>query len=100
MHPPFGFALFYLRSVSPKERYRYKVTGRLMAAVTTGQIYRGAIPFVIIQVVMVGLAIGLPGMVLHYKGKPEDPSSIEFTIPPICVPGTGQAAPPSFALGQ
>jgi TRAP-type mannitol/chloroaromatic compound transport system permease large subunit len=40
--PPFGFALFYLRGVAPKE-------------VTTGHIYRGIFPFVLIQVV--GLAI-------------------------------------------
>ncbi|MEL7082030.1 MAG: TRAP transporter large permease subunit, partial [Pseudomonadota bacterium] len=40
--PPFGFALFYLRGVAPKE-------------VTTGHIYRGIVPFVLIQVV--GLAI-------------------------------------------
>mgnify|MGYP000214497914 CR=1 FL=1 len=40
--PPFGFALFYLRGVAPKE-------------VTTGQIYRGVMPFVLIQVL--GLAI-------------------------------------------
>uniref|UniRef100_UPI0039EFF3C3 TRAP transporter large permease n=1 Tax=Bordetella sputigena TaxID=1416810 RepID=UPI0039EFF3C3 len=36
MHPPFGFALFYLRSVAPKDPYRDKVTGRTIAPVTTG----------------------------------------------------------------
>src|SRR5690606_14991926 len=39
MHPPFGFALFYLRSVAPKVAYRDKVTGRTMAPVTTAEIY-------------------------------------------------------------
>src|SRR5690606_14899429 len=38
MHPPFGFALFYLRSVAAKAPYLDKVTGRQMAPVTTGQI--------------------------------------------------------------
>src|SRR5439155_4077570 len=36
MHPPFGFALFYLRSVAPRESFIDKVTGRLTAPVTTG----------------------------------------------------------------
>jgi TRAP-type C4-dicarboxylate transport system permease large subunit len=60
MHPPFGFALFYLRSVAPKEDYIDKVTGKLMEPVTTGQIYWGAMPFVVIQVIMVGLVIAFP----------------------------------------
>ena len=68
MHPPFGFALFYLRSVAPRERYRDRVTGKTMEPVTTGQIYWGAVPFVIIQVIMVGLAIAFPQMIMHYKG--------------------------------
>ena len=50
MHPPFGFALFYLRSVAPKE-------------VKTADIYWGAIPFVVIQVIMVALIIAFPGIV-------------------------------------
>src|SRR5476649_2203013 len=53
MHPPFGFALFYLRSVAPDRDYMDKVTGLRMAPVTTGQIYWGAIPFVLIQLIMV-----------------------------------------------
>ncbi len=50
MHPPFGFALFYLRSVAPKE-------------VKTSDIYWGAVPFVLIQVLMVALIIGFPNIV-------------------------------------
>ena len=46
MHPPFGFALFYLRSVAPAKDYLDKITGKLTAKVTTGQIYWGAVPFV------------------------------------------------------
>jgi TRAP-type mannitol/chloroaromatic compound transport system permease large subunit len=63
MHPPFGFALFYLRSVAPAKEYLDKHTARRTAGVTTGQIYWGAVPFVLIQVVMVGLIIAVPGIV-------------------------------------
>jgi TRAP-type mannitol/chloroaromatic compound transport system permease large subunit len=48
--PPFGFALFYLRGVAPKE-------------VTTGHIYRGVIPFVGIQVLGLALLWFFPGIV-------------------------------------
>ena len=63
MHPPFGFALFYLRSVAPNDDYQDRVTGKTIARVTTQQIYWGAIPFVIIQIVMVSLIIAFPGIV-------------------------------------
>src|SRR5690606_22663441 len=65
MHPPFGFALFYLRSVAPKVAYRDKVTGRTMAPVTTAEIYWGAIPFLVIQLIMVATVIAFPGFVIH-----------------------------------
>ncbi|WP_298013065.1 TRAP transporter large permease subunit [uncultured Castellaniella sp.] len=67
MHPPFGFALFYLRSVAPKEDYKDKVTGKLIAKVTTGQIYWGSLPFIVIQIIMVVAVLAYPGMVTHYK---------------------------------
>ena len=63
MHPPFGFALFYLRSVAPEREYTDTVTGQRIAPVTIGQIYRGAIPFVLIQLVMVALIIACPQLV-------------------------------------
>ena len=63
MHPPFGFALFYLRSVAPHSEYIDRLTRKPIAPVTTGQIYWGAVPFVIIQVIMVGLVIAFPGLV-------------------------------------
>ncbi len=63
MHPPFGFALFYLRSVAPTDDYTDRVTGKPVAKVTTGQIYWGAVPFVVIQIIMVGLIIAFPGIV-------------------------------------
>ena len=99
MHPPFGFALFYLRSVAPKEPYKDKVTGKLTAPVTTGQIYWGAIPFVVIQIVMVVLVMAVPGMIL--KAKPlQAPVDVNK---PLDIPlpsfggsgGGGFGAPPS-----
>ena len=83
MHPPFGFALFYLRSVAPREPYIDRVSGTRMAPVTTGQIYWGAVPFVVIQCIAVGLVIAFPALVMHYKGAGSkvDPSKIEFEIP-------------------
>ena len=67
MHPPFGFSLFYLRSVAAREPYLDRVTGETIAPITTGQIYWGAAPFVMIQVIMIGLTIAFPGMVTRYK---------------------------------
>ncbi|HYD15373.1 MAG TPA: TRAP transporter large permease subunit [Hyphomicrobium sp.] len=64
MHPPFGFALFYLRSVAAKEPYQDKVTGRIMPPVKTSEIYWGAVPFVCIQLVMVGLLMAMPHLVM------------------------------------
>ncbi len=63
MHPPFGFALFYLRSVAPHDDYKDRITSKLIPKVTTGQIYWGAVPFVIIQIIMVGLIIAFPNLV-------------------------------------
>ena len=83
MHPPFGFALFYLRSVAPANEYLDKLTRRRIAPVTTGQIYWGAIPFVVIQCVMVGLLIAYPQMTLVYRAKEKvfDPAKVKIEIP-------------------
>ncbi|NEN76250.1 TRAP transporter large permease subunit [Pelistega sp. NLN82] len=67
MHPPFGFALFFLRSVAPKEDYKDKITGRLIERVKTSDIYRGSIPFIIIQLLMVAIVMAFPKVVTHYK---------------------------------
>ncbi|MCX7288076.1 MAG: TRAP transporter large permease subunit, partial [Rhodobacterales bacterium] len=83
MHPPFGFALFYLRSVAPKAPYNDKVTGERLQGVSTAQIYWGAVPFVVIQVVMIGLVIAFPQMVMHYKGVQVDPSTVTITVPKL-----------------
>lgn len=53
MHPPFGFALFYLKSVAPPE-------------IKTTDIYWGAVPFLFIQLIVVGLVIGFPELVGHH----------------------------------
>jgi tripartite ATP-independent transporter DctM subunit len=95
MHPPFGFALFYLRSVAPREAYIDRVSRQRLAGVTTGQIYWGAVPFVIIQCIAVALVIAFPGMVMHYKnsGPKGDTTKpqIEIDLPP-------PPPPPDFGL--
>jgi TRAP-type mannitol/chloroaromatic compound transport system permease large subunit len=83
LHPPFGFALFYLRSVAPAHEYLDKITGKRLAGITTGQIYWGAIPFVLIQLIMVALLIAFPQMSLVYKsGQPViDINKVKIEIP-------------------
>jgi GntP family gluconate:H+ symporter len=71
MHPPFGFALFYLRSVAPSREYSDKLTKKLIQPVTTMQIYWGAVPFVLIQILMVALIIAFPGIVSSGLDKTE-----------------------------
>jgi TRAP-type mannitol/chloroaromatic compound transport system permease large subunit len=100
MHPPFGFALFYLRSVAPTEEYTDKVTGLKMAPVTTAEIYWGAIPYVVIQCIMVALVIIFPQMVLVYKNNaPQlnqqqvDDALKNITIPGLAPPGSGGGLP-------
>jgi tripartite ATP-independent transporter DctM subunit len=61
MHPPFGFALFYLKSVAPK-------------GVRTSDIYWGAIPFLVIQLAMVATVLAFPAIVL--RDTPPDASSV------------------------
>jgi TRAP-type mannitol/chloroaromatic compound transport system permease large subunit len=116
MHPPFGFALFYLRSVAPRKNYIDKITGRTMPPVTTGQIYWGAVPFLAIQCVMVGLLIAFPGIVRHDTGlhapvnrqkihietpfaRPEQrlPGKRGFSLPPT--PPAIKGAPPPVTTG-
>ncbi len=94
MHPPFGFALFYLRSVAPAKEYIDRVTRKITAPVTTGQIYWGAVPFVLIQLLMVGLVIAFPQMVMVYKddGHKADKGKIEITLPAADVPAAADDA--------
>ncbi len=81
MHPPFGFALFYLRSVAPHEDYEDRLTKKTIGKITTGHIYWGAVPFVVIQVIMVALVITFPALVtgrLEHVKKPDANFEIEF----------------------
>ncbi len=61
--PPFGFALFYLRSVAARNDYVDVVTKQPIKRVTTEQIYKGSIAFIIIQIMMVALLIWQPTLV-------------------------------------
>jgi TRAP-type mannitol/chloroaromatic compound transport system permease large subunit len=108
--PPFGFALFYLRSVAARAPYLDKVTGRRIEAIRTVDIYRGAVAFIFVQVLMLVLVVAMPGMVLHYKGPVVDPSTVRVVVPPsggVATPGAGglpQLGTPNFgsapATGQ
>ncbi len=77
LHPPFGFALFYLRSVAPPDDYTDRLTGSRVARVTTAQIYWGAIPFVLIQILLIALVIAYPGLI----GHPQEGASQGVTLP-------------------
>jgi tripartite ATP-independent transporter DctM subunit len=70
MHPPFGFALFYLRGIAPP-------------SIRTSEIYWGAIPWVVLQVILVVILIFWPGSVTYWldRGKGVDPSKIQIDIP-------------------
>ncbi|ARQ01094.1 TRAP transporter large permease [Pseudorhodoplanes sinuspersici] len=96
MHPPFGFALFYLRSVAPRDFYIDRITRKRMPPVTTGEIYWGAVPFVIIQCIMVAMVIAFPAMVMHYKSvAPKvDPAKVEEQFKNL--PGFDLPAPLDF----
>ena len=70
MHPPFGFALFYLRSIAPKE-------------IKSSAIYWGAIPWVVLQLIMVAIVIFWPGLVTAFldKGNNVDATKIQIELP-------------------
>jgi hypothetical protein len=83
--PPFGFALFYLRSVAPKADYKDRITGEQIPAVTTTQIYKGSIAFIVLQLIMVAAVIAWPGLVMDGIEKTEkidaDKALQEMTMP-------------------
>ncbi|WP_299870015.1 TRAP transporter large permease subunit [uncultured Hoeflea sp.] len=68
--PPFGFALFYLRSVAPIKAWYDKTTDRMIEPISTRAIYTGTLPFIVIQIIMLGVLIAFPGLVTHYKEAP------------------------------
>jgi TRAP-type mannitol/chloroaromatic compound transport system permease large subunit len=61
--PPFGFALFYLRSVAPKNDYKDRITGENIPAVKTSEIYKGSIAFIVLQLIMLASIIAFPNLV-------------------------------------
>jgi tripartite ATP-independent transporter DctM subunit len=79
MHPPFGFALFYLRGIAPPK-------------VKSSDIYWGAVPWVFLQIIMVGIVIAFPELVTSFIDKPADTdtSKIEINIP---MPGSDEPPP-------
>lgn len=61
--PPFGFALFYFRSVAPKSPYLDQISGQRLQGISTETIYRGVLPFIAIQVLAVALVFWFPNLV-------------------------------------
>lgn len=86
MHPPFGFALFYLRSIAPK-------------TVKTRDIYLGAIPWLCMQLILVGILIFWPESVTYWLDKPPE---VDLNTIKIEVPGFGSGndggGMPNFGL--
>ncbi len=70
--PPFGFALFYLRSVAPAKDFIDRVTKLRVPGVKTMEIYRGSVPFVLMQLVMVVVLMVFPGLVTFTLDKKID----------------------------
>ena len=70
MHPPFGFALFYLRGIAPKE-------------VKSSDIYWGALPWVVLQLILVAILVFWPGLVTSFleKEKVIDTRKINIEVP-------------------
>ncbi len=83
MHPPFGFALFYLRGIAPKE-------------VRSSDIYWGAVPWVGLQLVLVAIVIFWPQSVTYWldRGTGVDPSTVRIEVPLPDLPEDD--APPIF----
>jgi GntP family gluconate:H+ symporter len=94
--PPFGFALFYLRSVAPKKDYVDKVTGKPIPAFRTGDIYKGAVAFVALQLVMVAVVLFNPQVVLMGLGEQKklDTQNVDLNITPM--EEDEEEPPPSF----
>ena len=79
MHPPFGFALFYLRGIADtlfKE-------GRIPKAIKSSDIYMGAIPWVGMQLILVAIVIFVPQTVTVFLDKPEvyDLDKVQVEVP-------------------
>ncbi len=93
--PPFGFALFYLRSVAPKSDYTDKVTGKRIAGMKTSDIYKGSVAFVALQLIMVAAIIYEPRIVTYGLGEQKvlDVKNVDMNITPK---EDTEEAPPTF----
>ena len=104
--PPFGFALFYLRSVAPRHDYADRITGARIPAVGTPQIYKGGLAFIAIQLVMLAAVIAFPRLVVGDSAKAAvDLDKIQLeaapgrysdeppTVPAMAPPAEGNKAP-------
>ncbi len=80
MHPPFGFALFYLRGISDTLHRN----GALPAPVKSSDIYLGAIPWVLLQLLLVAIVIVFPQTVTVFLDKPQvvDLDKVRIEAPP------------------
>ena len=84
--PPFGFALFYLRSISPREAWDDEVTGERIEGIRTSEIYKGVLPFIAIQILAIALVITFPRLVTHYR---DDLPTINLDDVQINLPSLG-----------
>ncbi len=99
--PPFGFALFYLRSVAPASDYDDRVTGQRIPRVSTAQIYTGSIAFVLMQIAMVVAVIAFPSLTLGSLAPKEkiDLDSIRLEVPTFEEPAQDEDKVDAGALG-
>jgi tripartite ATP-independent transporter DctM subunit len=79
MHPPFGFALFYLRGISDS---LFK-NGALPKKVHSRDIYLGAVPFVVLQLVLVAIVIFVPQTVTVFLDKKVEVDLDKVEIPVV-----------------
>ncbi|MCB1513344.1 MAG: TRAP transporter large permease subunit [Hyphomicrobiaceae bacterium] len=100
--PPFGFTLFYLRSVAPQNEWVDQQTCKTLPGINTRTIYKGVIPFILIEILVLSLTIAYPGLVTHYRGGPAQPAPITAPAPqsPASAPFGLPAAPPNFGGPQ
>ncbi len=98
--PPFGFALFYLRSVAARSDYTDTVTGKRIPAVTTAQIYKGSIAFIILQLIMVTVVVMNPGLVTDSMEKATVVDDAAVTDMLNNMPGLEDIAPEPEAEGE
>jgi TRAP-type mannitol/chloroaromatic compound transport system permease large subunit len=97
--PPFGFALFYLRSVAAKFDYKDRVTGKPIASVKTAEIYKGSVAFIVLQLTMVVAVIAFPSLVTGGLEKESLLNEVQI-MEQLNQPQNAAAQPPSEAQQQ